>query len=102
MRERSLSPLMAAVLLAGMGAAMRPRPGIREAYPEDFDELDKRVVVDADREPSKRGYDREPPKPRPAPPPRVLTEADNTRLRRAAEKRWRKAQRQAKGMKTDG
>jgi hypothetical protein len=76
---RGFSPLLGAALaMAVAGAMASPR---------------------VDGEPrSKRGYDRKPPKPRPKPAPRVLTEADNTRLRLAAEKRRRKAQRQAKDL----
>jgi len=90
MRGTSISPLAAMALAMSMGAGLRPRPGIREAYPEDFE-----FTVEDDLPPPEH---RRPPEPA----PRVLTEADNTRLRLAAEKRWRKAQRQAKGMKTDG
>lgn len=79
MRSSRFMPFVAAALMASAAAQVAD---------------DVVVIGHPGREP--------PPEPRrepKAPPtPRQLTEADNTRLRLAAEKRFRKAQRQAKGM----
>ena len=84
--------LAMAAIGAAMAAALKPT------------DADKGVTTyrAVEPEPSKRGHDRPPPRPRPESTPPVMTEADNTRLRLAAEKRSRKAARQAKGMTVNG
>lgn len=85
---RFLVGLHAAVAMAALASAGPVAPAPDRPTPR------RRVEVDGDDTISTK---REEPPRRVQAAPKTFTEADNTRLRQAAERRFRKAQRQAKG-----